>query len=116
MCNSRFSQSPNKKSTDLTVQRTETHVPITKEYATCKSHFFLTKTTTTATFFFYSIVVEEKEMRKTTKYREQNNGTFIVIYLQVCELVRSSQSSKAFELAVAYSQITKGTKETNNNY
>ena len=27
----------------------------------------------------------------------------------------SSQSSKAFELAAAYLQITKGTKETNNN-
>ena len=35
--------------------------------------------------------------------------------IQVCELVCSSQSSKPFELAAAYLQITKGTKETNNN-
>ena len=42
MCQSRFTQSPNKKSTDLTMQRAEAHVPITKEYATGKSHFFLT--------------------------------------------------------------------------
>ena len=31
------------------------------------------------------------------------------------ELVCSSQSSKAVELAAAYLQITKGTKETNND-
>ena len=35
--------------------------------------------------------------------------------IQVCELVCSSQSNKPFELAAAYLQITKGTKETNNN-
>ena len=35
------------------------------------------------------------------------------LYIQVCELVYSSQSSKALKLAVAYLQITKGTKETN---
>ena len=36
--------------------------------------------------------------------------------MQVNELVCSSQSSKAFELAAVYLQITKGTNETNNNY
>ena len=80
--------------------------------------FYLETTTTTitTTTFIYTILVKEKERRKITKYRKQNNGRFIVIYIQVCELVCSSQSSKAFELAAAYLQITKGTKETNNNY
>ena len=52
---------------------------------------------TTTTTFIYAIQVEEKERRK----RKQTNGRFIVIYIQVCELVYSSQSSKAFELAAA---------------
>ena len=73
------------------------------------------RTTTTTTTFIYTILVEEKKGRKETKYRKQNNGRFIVIYIQVCELVCSSQSSKAFELAAANLQITKGKKGTNNN-
>ena len=39
----------------------------------------------------------------------------IQTYIQVCKLVCSSQSSTAFELAAAYLQITKGTKEANND-
>ena len=76
---------------------------------------FLTTTTTTTTTFIYTILVEEKKGGKETKYRKQNNGRFIVIYIQVCELVCSSKSSKAFELAAAFLQITKGKKGTNNN-
>ena len=58
-----------------------------------------------------------EERRKKNKYRKQNSRRFIVdIIMQVNELVCSSQSSKAFELAAAYLQITKGMKETNNNY
>ena len=36
--------------------------------------------------------------------------------IQFYKLVCSSQSNKAFELAAAYLQTTKGTKETNNEY
>ena len=34
---------------------------------------------------FYTILVEEKKGGKETKYRKQNDGRFIVIYIQVCE-------------------------------
>ena len=33
----------------------------------------------------------------------------------ILKLVCNSQSGKAFELAAAYLQVKKGTKETNNN-
>ena len=39
----------------------------------------------------------------------------IIAKYTIFELVCNSQSSKAFELAAAYLQVKKGTKETNNN-
>ena len=44
------------------------------------------------------------------------NRRFIVINIQVCEVVCSSKRSKAFELAAAYLQITKGMKETKKSF
>ena len=58
--------------------------------------------------------VEEVEEKKENKYRKQNNRRYTIIYT-IFKLVFNSQSSKAFELAAAYLQVKKGTKERNNN-
>ena len=64
----------------------------------------------------FTLFWQERRKEEKEQYRKQNGIRFIVIYIQVNELVCSSQSSKAFKLAAAYLQITKGTKKTNNNY
>ena len=58
-------------------------------------------------YLTYSGRGKSKEEKK-QNIEKQKNGRFLVIYVQVCELVCSRQSSKAFELVAAYLQITKG--------
>ena len=66
--------------------------------------------------FIYTIQVQREEKTENTRnYRKRNDINYIIctIFESVCNMY--SQSSKAFELAAAYLQVKKGTKERNNN-
>ena len=70
-------------------------------------------TTTTATFIHtIQVEEEEKKKKKENKYIENKIIGDIQLYIYtIFKLVCISQSSKAFELAAAYLQVKKGTKQ-----
>ena len=62
--------------------------------------------------FINTIQKKKKKHENARNYRKRNDRNYITI-CTIFESVCNSQSSKAFELAAAYLQVKKGTKERN---